>query len=304
MNFESAEVAESRRRKTEFHGASKIEKGLKNFFLYRVAPIKRLNRLQPDMTGEDRTAHAFLERALFFTTQKEMATEYAIGKNRFLKIRGADFLEDLKNSGEDFECVLLDQKGITAYQRILRGDIKDEASMRGFFERNTHRLSDISLRKLRQAAEVIVLLPAGVHSLPFQKRHMRVTAISGDKRDLYNPGGYHRTKTQVAARVEGYFQKRNRKKEALQKEVRKLSGEREALVKEVSAESLSESDVKRSVLNARIKEMDKRLGELNWKLDDMKYSDPYGTSMYRLPGIKRSHRQQERQKGIGESAAA
>ncbi len=304
MKHESPDVAEARTRKAEFLGKSKIEQGLESFSLYRVAPISRLNRLQPRSYRDTRTNIPQLSRALFFTTQKDMAMEYALlkGKTRLLRIRGVDFLEDLKRSGETFDCLLLDQEAIVTYQRIVNGEIKDLETIDGFIRANTKPVSDVSLRELRRAAEVIVILPEGDHSLPFQKGHARVTPIMEERAsDEYHPGGYHGTKVRVANKLEGRQERERAKYDALRVELDDITTRSGAARRKLSAIPFQKTHgAPYAELLAQIDALDTREGELRLKLMD----EPIGGFAYSNPVKKRTPRQEERRTAIEESMAS
>ena len=100
---------------------SKIEKRLKDFRIYRISPSYKLLHLAPEISDWRQEALTkILSRAIFFTTQKEMALDYRDNsKSVLFEERGVDFLEDLKKiEDQGVKIVALTHKDIITYQKI------------------------------------------------------------------------------------------------------------------------------------------------------------------------------------------
>ena len=178
-------------------GEGKMEKGLRDFHVYRVASAENLTNI--GRVRQDQKYGNFkdiLDRTLFFTTQKNMAMEYADrDKSVMLEETGEDFLHDLQQCGKGVRVVLLNHEDVGAYQRLRGGgasqEHKDELAR--FIQNHTYDVEDISLRGLRKAAEIIVLLPDGETMLPLRNRAVTIHPIQSisqmKKRSHAKPAG-------------------------------------------------------------------------------------------------------------------
>jgi len=160
-------------------GESKIERGLKEFRIYRVAQNDKLLHLQPDFPIVDFERFPFghdFNRALFFTTQKNMALEYRIGEGMvLLEERGVDFLSDLqKLEDQGVKIVLFSHRDLIGYQKILRKDVNvSKEELENFLRKHIFLPSQISPRMLRKTAEIIILMPKGLDVLPLNLRRIK-----------------------------------------------------------------------------------------------------------------------------------
>lgn len=262
-------------------GESKIERGLNEFRLYRVAPADRLLHLQP--SGEDDAARAYYQRTLHFTTQKNMALEYRNPDGRktvLLEQRGKDFLEDLRDfetSAPDVRLLLLSHEDLRPMAAGNLKGMRPEDAQR-FLASRTYRPSEVSLRAFRQSAEVAVFMPEGEDVLLLTQSHLKIKGLKGlvdaagkrDGRYPYGSGGFH-----VAAGVRHHEGDPRLKKLQAEKRALERAGERivEEIVRTARQASPPETE---AVMQARREEERKRrlenereISELRWRIQDL-----------------------------------
>lgn len=180
-------------------------RGLEEFRIYRVADTHRLLRLAMSEIGKTN----FLGRALFFTTQKNLAYEFATdpeNRNLLFEQRGIDFKTDLENLGAGVKIILISHNDLPIYSSFLHKDGtvkplegKILEDYKNFLENRTYPASQIPLRSLRSAAEIIVILPENINKLPLHTRArvQKVTPLKDraykrtGKYDVYPSGGFY-----------------------------------------------------------------------------------------------------------------
>lgn len=247
-------------------GESKIERGLREFRMYRVAPAHKLTTVQ---ARRSKPGKEWYNHTLHFTTQKNMALEYAGEKTVLLEQRGMDFLEDLRafeQSGASVRVLLLSHEDLYAMDASnLRGMSKEDA--RRFVESRMHFPSEVSLRALRQAAEVVVFMPEDAHVLPLSKGTLKIQGLSDrydrrgnrDGRESYGPGGFHQ-----AASV-AHFRKHPRSAE-IRREVGRLEQIGQEIAERLRIVSRDAKDTKEREAalqeHKRLKETEKQIETL------------------------------------------
>jgi hypothetical protein len=210
-------------------GESKIEKGLREFRIYRVAPNNTLLRLQPKkLYGKKFRSHGsfdeLLNRGIFFTTQKNMALEYRLGKSVLLEQKGADFLSDLqKLEDQGIKIVLFSHENLIAYQK-LRCTEHNEEDVKRFLVKHTFSPFQVSPRMLRRSAEIIILMPEQLHVLPLdtatiKKQGMQECSLKDhhQKKDRFKPPGqFHERIVEVNRKPDVLLKRLKRKHKKLE----------------------------------------------------------------------------------------
>jgi|GEM_PF-2499593 hypothetical protein len=246
--------------KAEFLGKSKIERGLSQFRIYRVASNRRL--LLPDSNSNYSTPDVikdWLGKSLHFSTQKNMVQEYATDKKPVIfEQRGVDFLEDLqKLDDQGVRIMLLSHIDLIQMGKIKVGEVKGEEA-RNFLESRTHRPSKVTIRNLRSAAEIAVLMPEDMPTLPLRQKTIKkhpIQCIYKRKREGYMPGQFHE-------KVAVVRKQKDRVRARLKREQKRLEKERADLIVE------EEQSWRRvHVSKAReIKRIDRALAEIRRKM--------------------------------------
>ncbi|HEU0050463.1 MAG TPA: hypothetical protein VFQ60_00200 [Patescibacteria group bacterium] len=216
--------------KESFLGKSKIEKGLRNFYLYRAAPSRKLIHLQPAALNERRwTTDRLLNRAIFFTTQKNMAMEYAREDKKCLlmKIRGINFLEDLRQCPEEIMVILLSHKDLAFYQRLLSFKSIHDQEVDNFFRAKTMSVRRVSLRALRRAAEIMVILPEENNTVPLEKEHIVIRGIrdTGMRQMTWNAGRFHSKQEQIQKLLAGQYHRDKKAAKDLERTIKEIEDE-------------------------------------------------------------------------------
>lgn len=241
---------------------SKIEKGLFEFRIYRVARHDKILSLCRDeitfLTSGSDKMNEILKGALFFTTQKGMALEYRWRKENYILLeeRGVDFLDDLKKLEEQgLKVILFSHKDIYACEQM-----KDEEEKINFYKRHIFVPSRISLRNLRRAAEIIVLMPDHMNVLPLSQKKIKKQGIKGlleKKKKGVNPSGlFHKRIVEINERKDKYLEK-------MQKFRKRLLKEKSDIIVAMS----KKENYDNSVLGKKLDEVNRQLEEVESEID-------------------------------------
>lgn len=259
-------------------GKSKIEKGLREFRIYRVANKNRnLLDLRPRRLREKelagiKTPGSFgklLNRALFFTTQKEMALEYREGeKSILLEQRGVDFLSDLqKLEDQGVRIILLSHENLIPYQELMFSDKTNLAEIENFFKKHTFLPSKISPRMLRRSAEVIILMPEDLNVLPLSGKTVKKQSIKGlsekyeqrgEKPWMRFPGRFHQKAVDINKKPDAELKR-------LHSAIRKLESRRSEQFQSIMRLNGKDPD-REKIHRSQIELIDSELQELKKRL--------------------------------------
>jgi hypothetical protein len=246
-------------------GPSKIEKGLRNFRIYRMASGGNILDLHPKnlKSGEvNVVSKRLLNRAIFFTTQKEMALDYSLNRTSYkhppvllFEAKGIEFLEDLqKLEDQGITLLLFSHSDLAVYERILMGEVKSDEEIENFFKKHTYKPSDISLRGLRKMAEIIVLLPEELNKLPIRGKKKGAKSLP-DYNDSpqRSPGTFHNSV--YISTLKG----RNKESNFLKNKIRRLNDERNKLMYDIAFSGSYEEKRKQS---KRLEEVERELEKI------------------------------------------
>lgn len=256
--------------KREFFGESKIERGLSEFRVYRVAQNRAL--LMQESYGGDRTKNRlindYLRNSLHFTTQKNMALEYGQSKKPVLfEQRGRDFLEDLqKLEDSGLKVMLLSHLDLIEMQKIKENQDSGDGA-EAFLQLRTYSPKKISLRLLRTAAEIVVLMPEGMKVLPLRIDTVfkeRIKPLSQKKNLGTSPGQFYQKVVDMHRQPNKELKKLSRIRKHLEKERGELFY---SLLKTGNYDE-------RKTIDSKIKEIDRRIDLVDKDL--RKYRERYG----------------------------
>jgi hypothetical protein len=215
--------------KAEFLGESKIERGLSQFRVYRAASNR--NMLMPDRQSPYSASEAvdawFGNKALHFTTQKNMAQEYTSEeKPIMLEQRGVDFLEDVQKLDEQgVRLMLFSHTDLIQLGKVKSGKVPDQQAQE-YLAAKTFRPSEISPRRLRSAAEIIVLLPEHMATLPLRQRTLKKHPLKPYRErgeESYPPGQFHE-------RIKDAHRQADKETKRLRRRRRRLEDQRGAIM--------------------------------------------------------------------------
>jgi hypothetical protein len=273
VSFEKPSIGEELNK-----GKSKIEKGLREFRIYRVARNRNLLDLRPRPLEEKehkgiKTWGSFgklLNRALFFTTQKEMALEYRDGNKRILlEQRGLDFLSDLqKLEDQGIRIILLSHENLIPYQKLMFSDNHSMEDIEKFFNKHTFLPSQVSPRMLRRTAEIIILMPEDLNVLPLSSKTTKKQIIKGlsTKQEhqgekslwLRTPGRFHQKAVDIN-------KKPDKELKQLHSAIKRLESRRSELFQSILRLNGKDSDQEK-LYRSQIELIDKELTETKKRL--------------------------------------
>lgn len=200
-----------------------------NFRIYRVGTSKNLLSGVKSFLDEDedvREDFHYLNGAIFFSTQKNMAMEYNIdSKSILLTVSGVNFLNAATSAG--VKLILLENADIPTYQRIVAGSIKTSEEIKNFFNKRCYDANKVSLSTLRKACEIMVLLPDGYSQFDIRgakiqsiycrsertKKHGKYYTWDG----MTECGGYHDKKLLLTQKADTKYRKYVRQLKKLRK---------------------------------------------------------------------------------------
>lgn len=281
---EISDTDELPQNKSEAYGPSKIEKGLSDFRIYRVASDNNLlNLVSRSDFGDGPVADAF-QRGLFFSTQKNMALEYRYhDKPILLESNGADFLESLLTlEDQGIRIVLFNHDEVRTYQKILANKIKNPTEIKNFLDSHTYSPEQISLRGLRKAAEIVVLLPEGLDYLPLSKYKK-----TGIKSQSENPSfGKHERLLSATGSFHGSTLSSEKTKDShlrtLHKHAKKLEDERGLLLLDYANETRSnrpDRDERATLIKIKIMDKEKEIALLKNQIKEYRAGQGYPDQM-------------------------
>lgn len=133
-----------------------------------------------------------------------MAMAYSgAGTHPMMRMKGLDFIEDLRRMNQDVQIVMLDHDDVADYERILHQYVQDPESVEGFFRNRMRSVDDVSLRELRKAAEIVVFLPEGQNHIPFKRKHIDIRTAKTKDGHAVAAGKFHTTQVNVARTISG-----------------------------------------------------------------------------------------------------
>jgi|GEM_PF-4065465 len=245
------------------------EKGLREFRIYRVAPNNKLLHLQPASSQKDFGALGeILNRAIFFTTQKNLALEYRFerqSKPVLLEQRGLDFLADLRKlADQKIKLAILSHRDLLAFQKIFTSKNFNKKEANAFFANRTYSPLTVSPRMLRRSAEIIVIMPENLNVLPLTIGNIKKQAIKAiqekgrhqDKVEFKLPGLFHAKLAQINETADSELKSLKRKMKKLEKERSEIFG---AMIKKTTENEKAGKQLLLQELELEIREIKEKI---------------------------------------------